>query len=81
MNYEVSWGRTLRVSRLGAVRDRVLRKGIPVTNGPGAEGTFPVIGSGGWDLECCNADDGCFCLEFLEICYECGPACGRSRTS
>ena len=32
-------------------RHSVLRKSISVSNGPGVEGEFPVVGSGCWDSE------------------------------
>ena len=63
-----------------------LRKSVLVSNGPGVEGEFPVVGSGVLDagirkvlqyrLGVFRSD-----LEVSDICCQCGPVCGRSYTS
>ena len=48
--------------------DSVLRKGIPASNGPAAEGEFPVVGPGlrlGLG-RCCSAGDWSFCVELSD---------------
>ena len=48
--------------------DSVLRKGISASNGPAAEGEFPVVGPGlrlGLG-RCCSAGDWSFCVELSD---------------